>query len=151
MLKPSPYFLLSLFFSLNFHQCSSSDPSQIFSQKATFKTQEGVFTFQVTLADTNQERRQGLMFQDHLTEDQGMLFVYPREVHHSFWMKNTPTSLDIIFLSPDLKVNYIIEEAEPYSEKPLVSKFPYRYVLEVKNGFVQKSGLQLGDQLEVSF
>lgn len=91
------------------------------------------------------------MFQDHLSDDQGMLFIYPKEVGHSFWMKNTPTSLDIIFMSGDFKVNHIIEGAEPYSEAPLVAKYPYYYVLEVKSGFVQKSGLRLGDQLEVGF
>ncbi len=41
----------------------------------------------------------------------------PREA--SFWMKNTPSSLDIIFIRPDGTIAAIAENAVPHDEQPL--------------------------------
>ena len=68
-----------------------------------------------------------------LTDTNGMLFwPYPpdgpaREA--SFWMKNTPSSLDIIFIRPDGTIATIAENAVPQDETQLTSGEPVSAVL----------------------
>jgi len=51
------------------------------------------------LAVTDEEKAQGLMFRDVLPADNGMLFVFPADGIHPFWMKNTFIPLDMVWLS----------------------------------------------------
>ena len=50
---------------------------------------------------TPAERAQGLMFRESMPEDHGMLFDFETEQPVAFWMKNTPTPLDILFIRAD--------------------------------------------------
>ncbi len=105
----------------------------------------------VELAATPEKRRLGLMYRQDLREDQGMLFLFPKEEPLAFWMKNTPLSLDIIFINRAQQIVSIIKEATPYSEKRLLSGQPAQFVLEVLAGFCQKQGIEVGDRLEFDF
>ena len=51
------------------------------------------------------EKANGLMGVDDLGDNEGMIFVYdePQE-EISFWMKDTPIDLDIVFICPCFKV-----------------------------------------------
>ena len=69
----------------------------------------------VELADTPEERARGLMFRHYLPEGEGMLFIFPEETRSSFWMKDTPISLDLVFIKEERIVD-IIENAVPNSE-----------------------------------
>ena len=42
----------------------------------------------VQIADTDVKRNRGLMFQEQLSYDQGMLFIYENSGNYSFWMHN---------------------------------------------------------------
>lgn len=53
-------------------------------------------SFQVELAQTDEERQQWLMNREFLDEDRWMLFIFPNEWIHSFRMKNTLIPLDMI-------------------------------------------------------
>ena len=53
-------------------------------------------SFQVELAQTDEERQQWLMNRESLDEDKWMLFVFPNEWQHIFWTKNTLIPLDMI-------------------------------------------------------
>ena len=55
----------------------------------------------VEVVRTPKELARGLMWRESLDEDAGMLFVFPNEQPRSFWMKNTPLSLDIIYIRDD--------------------------------------------------
>ena len=55
----------------------------------------------VEIADSPEEQATGLMNRTALTEDRGMLFVFPGEEVRSFWMKNTPLPLDLVFIDAD--------------------------------------------------
>ena len=57
--------------------------------------------FDAEVAVTAAERSRGLMYREVLAGDRGMLFVFPEEGPHSFWMKNTRIELDIIFIAAD--------------------------------------------------
>lgn len=72
----------------------------------------------VELARTGQEKAQGLMFREHLDADAGMLFLYDSEGTRVFWMRNTLIPLDMIFISGDLQVVGVVENAEPQTDTP---------------------------------
>lgn len=55
----------------------------------------------VWLAESADQRRQGLMFVDDLGDADGMAFQYPRPRTGTFWMKNTPLPLSIAFFDPE--------------------------------------------------
>ncbi len=88
------------------------------------------------------------MHQSKLGFDEGMLFVMPYSGFHRFWMKNTPISLDLIFIGEDLKIKGIIERTIPESNEPLGIDEPSRYVLEVRAGFAQRFGIKEGDEVK---
>jgi uncharacterized membrane protein (UPF0127 family) len=98
------------------------------------------------IAEGLHERVKGLMFREHLGPDQGMLFLFPVEEPRSFWMKNTPLPLDILFLDSERTVVSIRKDTVPYSEKSVQSERPARYVVEVNAGFVDRHGIETGDR-----
>ncbi len=100
------------------------------------------------VANTPEKRRLGLMYRKDLKDGQGMLFLFPREAHLTFWMKNTLLPLDIIFVNRARQVVRIVEKATPFSEKHLSSGQPAQFVLEVPAGFCRRQGIQVGDRLE---
>jgi uncharacterized membrane protein (UPF0127 family) len=102
----------------------------------------------VELALTEAERQHGLMFRPHMSADDGMLFAYPDEGEHSFWMKNTLIPLDIAFFADDgtlLNVNETPMYPDPRNPgnnyATSNSKGPARYVLEMNLGWFRKKGL----------
>src|SRR5574341_2003990 len=67
--------------------------------------------FRVEIADTPAKRELGLQYRRELADDQGMLFLFPAEAVQTFWMKNTPIPLDMIFIGADAKIVGIVEQA----------------------------------------
>lgn len=103
----------------------------------------------VEIADTHEKRSLGLMYRREMPESHGMLFLFPRQEPQSFWMKNTPLPLDIIFIDTSLTIVSIARNTTPYSEKPLPSAKPAQFVLEVNGGFCQRHGIAVGDRVEL--
>lgn len=99
------------------------------------------------IADQPQEWAHGLMDRWRLDADVGMLFIYPDQRPLSFWMKNTPISLDIIFIDADGTIKHIHERAQPLSEDHIPSRAPVRFVLEVNGGMAAEWGLKPGDKV----
>jgi hypothetical protein len=62
---------------------------------------------QVQIADTEPRRVRGLMFQDELPSDQGMIFVFEQSGLYSLWMLNMQFPLDMIWFDKDGKVVHI--------------------------------------------
>ena len=58
----------------------------------------------VEVARTMEQRTRGLMFRERLDADAGMIFLFENDDDHTFWMKNTPLPLDMIFITKDLVV-----------------------------------------------
>ena len=98
----------------------------------------------VEIADTPETHARGLMGRYLTDNNQGMLFVFPRPKPRSFWMRNTPTSLDIIFIGEDRRVMNVAKETRPMSDKGYPSLGPARYVVEVKAGFADRYGIRKG-------
>ena len=102
-------------------------------------------SFRVEVADTASKRRWGLMYRKDLGTDEGMLFVFPDERDQSFWMKDTPLSLDIIFMDRRRRVVGIIRDTVPFSTRSVSVGVPSRYVLEVRAGLARGHGIVVGD------
>ena len=104
---------------------------------------------EVEVVATPQARARGLMFRETLPEGTGMLFIFPETRPLSFWMRNTPISLDIIFIDPGGTIVKIHSDTVPYSEASLPSDAPARFVLEVPGGYCARIGLRAGDHIEL--
>ena len=102
-------------------------------------------TVPVEIADTPGKRELGLQYRRDLPADRGMIFLFPGESMLSFWMKNTPIALDMIFIGGDRKIVGIVEQAAPFSLDPRAVPAPSRFVLEVHGGFTQRHGIKPGD------
>lgn len=114
----------------------------------TITTSSGLkVSVSVELADTADERARGLMFRTVLADGTGMLFLFTSEVQDSFWMKDTPISLDLIFIREGRIVD-LIENAVPNSETLLTPDSPYDTVLEVPGGYAERQGIKTGDAME---
>src|SRR6476659_2891674 len=61
-------------------------------------TPKGKHAFRVEVAASEEEQAKGLMFRTRLGPDEGMIFPRAPVDIPSFWMKNTPLPLDIIFI-----------------------------------------------------
>lgn len=108
----------------------------------------GVHAFSVEIADEPAERARGLMFRETMAPDHGMLFIFGDSRPVSMWMKNTPMSLDMVFLRPDGTVATIAERTEPFSETVIDSGEPVSHVLELRAGIARMIGLKPGDRLD---
>ncbi|WP_291966053.1 DUF192 domain-containing protein [Maribacter sp.] len=106
--------------------------------------------FNIEFAETDYETQTGLMYRKGMDEDQGMLFIFPDQRMHSFYMKNTEFPLDIIYIKDDLKIASFQENAQPLNETGLSSQVPIKYVLEINGGLAQELGLSIGDSISFS-
>lgn len=102
----------------------------------------------VEISDDEERRRQGLMYRQELPNLSGMLFIWEKSAPRSFWMKNTPLPLDMIFLNQGQIVG-VIENAQPFDETHLhIGRIDADAVLEMNAGFVQKYNLNAGGFLK---
>jgi uncharacterized protein len=103
-------------------------------------------TIKVEVADNAVERSRGLMFRDRLPDGQGMLFVFQDEDFQSFWMKNTPQPLDIIYIEADGDI-VSIHDAKALDDTPIPSTGPAKYVLEIAAGEAKRLGIDPGEKV----
>jgi len=108
----------------------------------------GVQAVEVEVAATPDSRQRGLMWRTELAAGKGMLFLFPEQEVQSFWMANTLISLDMIFITTDMKVAGIVERAVPQSRASRSVGAPSQYVLEVPGGWSQSVGITKGSPVE---
>lgn len=104
----------------------------------------------IEIAETDAEQQQGLMNRPFMSNDQGMLFIFNRDEPRSFWMRNTIIPLDIIYVNSSMEIIHIAENTEPYSDRPVPSGKPARYVVEVNAGFCAQYGITDGCKIQYS-
>lgn len=114
--------------------------------------QNGSHRFEVEVARTEAEQGNGLMFRTDIPRNGGMLFApyppgggQPREAN--FYMKDTPTALDIIFIRPDRTIARIAENTTPFSETSIASGEPVSSVLELRGGRAAELGIAEDDKV----
>ena len=88
------------------------------------------------------------MGRTHLAESEGMLFRYgtPRELR--MWMRDTPLSLDMIFIRDGGIVHRVEARTQPFSEAVIFSEGDVVACLEVRGGTAERIGLKSGDFIE---
>lgn len=102
----------------------------------------------IEIADDDYQRQLGLMNRKEMTENQGMLFIFPRQDFLSFWMRNTLISLDMIFVDESKTIVTIHKNTRILSDTSYPSSKPARYVVEVLAGFTDKHNIQVGDKID---
>ena len=118
----------------------------------TIASAGGARVFRSEIARTPAEQAKGLMFRTGLADDYGMLFApYPADGGPpraaSFWMKDTPSPLDIIFIRADGVIARIAENAVPFDQTPISSGEAVAAVLEVRGGRTAELGIAEGDRV----
>ncbi len=101
----------------------------------------------IEIADTDGARARGLMGREALPEMSGMLFIFEEEAERSFWMADTPLSLDLLFIDADGVIGHIHKYARPFSSEQIPSEGPAQYVLEVPAGFTDQHNIAVTDSL----
>lgn len=106
-----------------------------------------VLHMNVEIADTPGKQEHGLMNRTSMPEDAGMLFVFGNDEPRYFWMENTLIPLDMLFITKDLTIIDIHENARPMSRDIIASAGPCRYVLEVNGGLCAADDIAIGDRV----
>lgn len=132
---------------------AESEPGQQLPISA--EAEIGGEVIQLEVARTPQEQAKGLMHRPPLPDDRGMLFPFnpPRPVQ--FWMKNTPSPLDMVFLENG-EVQAIAAAVPPCEADPCPTygpetPVPIDQVLELRSGRAAELGLQVGDRINIQF
>lgn len=113
----------------------------------TSTIQIGGQTLYVDLAENPAQQELGLGNRASLGTHQGMLFIFPDDEVHMFWMKDMSFSIDMIWLSDDGTVIYIQPNTAPdtYPEAFGPSSVS-RYVLEVPANYAADHGIVIGSK-----
>ena len=111
---------------------------------------------EVQVADTEPRRVRGLMFQEQLPYEEGMLFVFDEPGYHSLWMLNMQFALDMIWFDESGRVVHIETGVEPCRTTvetlacpSKVTSVPAMYILEVSSGYVERFGVGPGSVVEL--
>ena len=105
-------------------------------------------SFVVELALDSARQAQGMMFREELSDDHGMLFMFPNEQMRSFWMRNTLIPLDIIFINASGVIVHIHPNAIPLDETAVPSLTPAKAVLELRGGLAEELAINVGDKVQ---
>ncbi len=110
-------------------------------------------TIQLEVAKTPQQQEMGLMYRPALPDNRGMLFRFSSPQSISFWMKNVPVALDMVFLR-DGVVKYIQAAAPPCASEPCPTyspNTPIDQVIELRSGRAAELKLKVGDHVKIEF
>ena len=138
-MSSKPLFLLSFILFFLYSLCSSAE----FLKKELLisNSDNELKKFTVEVADNDKLRSLGFMGRIDIPEGTGMLFIWNDEDYRNFWMKNTPSSLDIIFFDKNGYFINVQENTIPYSLDNIPSLKPSKYVLELIAGSSKKFNL----------
>jgi uncharacterized protein len=130
--------------------CSSTEtPSDRPPSTVTFEGADALLY--VDVADTPDERREGLMGVEDLPADEGMAFVFDEPSGTAFWMKDTLIPLSIAFVGEDDRV-IGVRDMQPCEGDPCPSygvEEPYVLAIEANIGWFQEHGVEAGDSAEL--
>jgi len=107
----------------------------------------GCILFDIYIANSREQRSQGLMFIRSMDEYEGMLFIYPEPAEISMWMKNTLIPLDMLFIDHKLTITAIHKNATPLATDIISSGGVINGVIELNGGSADKFGIRQGDRV----
>ncbi len=110
----------------------------------------GGVSLRIEYATTPEDREMGLGGRSEIPKDYGMLFVFPIDDMHGFWMKDMLVPIDIFWLDDKGQVVFIMADVSPSSyPNVFYPTTPARYVLETVAGFASEHDINVGAQLEL--
>lgn len=106
------------------------------------------------VAKDEPSRSRGLMFrrETEFGPDQAMVFLFSELDAHSFWMKNMNFAIDILWLSPELRIVHAERNIPPCAKEPCPLYTPMQkaqVVVELHRGTIEREGLRFGDTLQI--
>ncbi len=104
-------------------------------------------SFRVEMAADSAHQMIGLMFRPSVGQEEGMLFDWGTPRDSTMWMRNTITSLDMVFISADGRIRRIAERTVPLSLATIESGGPVRATLELAAGTAERLNLRVGDRV----
>ena len=161
-------FLLSL--SLGLTACNASAPSATRSQNPsqaeskpiatptgqtlpiTATTQLAGKTFQLEVAQTPDQQQMGLMYRPALPDDRGMLFPMGSSRPVTFWMRNVPVALDMVFVNQG-SIVAIAANVPPCATAACPTYGPkvnVDQVIELRAGRAAELGIKSGDPIVIT-
>lgn len=149
-----PAALFALLAGLALFGCSRGAPAAAEAPRRTvadwFPIRLGGQLVRLQLAVLPGEMEHGLMGRRDLAADQGMLFVYPAPIRLEFWMRNTPTPLEIGYFTPE-GVLAEIYPMLPFDETTIASRSSQlQFALEMNQGWYEDHGVGPGARLDLA-
>jgi uncharacterized membrane protein (UPF0127 family) len=130
------------------HRSDASAAPKSLADKFDITVGGRVVHLQLAVAMPEMER--GLMERRDLGPDEGMLFIYERPQRMSFWMRNTPTPLDIGFFDSSGMLEEIYA-MQPFDETGVQSRSTLLCLaLEMNQGWFHEHGVKAGAQIDVT-
>lgn len=138
---------------------TGSDPANTTEYPATVAfhdengTQLGVVQAQV--ADSPDERYQGLSNTDPLPQNRGMLFVFDAKGKRTFVMRQMNYPIDMVFIGANGTVTTIHHAETEANDDPGDDLTPYpgrgKWVLEVPYNWTTEHGVEVGDEVSITY
>jgi uncharacterized membrane protein (UPF0127 family) len=134
---------------------ADSKLSEVKFPRGTIKLDSKILDVQI--AETDAQRVRGLMFQNELPNDQGMIFVFSQEQVVPIWMLNMQFPLDIIWFDANGNVIHIEKNVPPCKSALETASCTVqnadgkkaKYVLEVTAGFTDKFQITENSKMEI--
>jgi uncharacterized membrane protein (UPF0127 family) len=104
--------------------------------------------FNVEMALKPDQQIVGLMFRPSVPPDGGMLFDWGTVRDSQMWMRNTISSLDMVFINADGTIRSIAENTVPRSLAIIDSHGPVRATLELAAGTTARLNIRVGDKVQ---
>ena len=134
--------------------CGSAEVASVpeASPALSIRTDDGIVSLDVQVADTPAERRTGLMGRESLSPYDGMVFVWEEPVVITFWMKDTLIPLSIAFWDEGGRIISLLD-MDPCAQEPCPTygpNQPFVGAVEVARGAFERHGVVLGDTVELT-
>jgi uncharacterized membrane protein (UPF0127 family) len=134
---------------------ADSKLSEVNFPRGTIKIDSKILDVQI--AETDAQKIRGLMFQNELPDDQGMIFVFSQEQVVPIWMLNMQFPLDIIWFDADGNVVHLEKNIPPCKSALETATCTVqnadgkkaKYVLEVNAGFVDKFHVTENSKMQI--
>ena len=114
----------------------------------------GQCQFEVEVARTLEEKRQGLSNRPSLDRFKGMLFVYDQPEKPLFWMKDMEFPLDFVWIQQGRVVDLSQNIPPPKDNNGQIARVspaePADWVLEINAGMIKECQIKVGDPVNFS-
>jgi Uncharacterized conserved protein len=117
--------------------------------EVTYKTSRikvGGHELKVEVAQSEEQRMQGLMFRKQLGRNDGMLFIFDEPAYHAMWMKNTLIPLSVAFVDKDGEILNILD-MEPQTLDTHMAAGPAIYAIETNKSWFADNKVKAGDRV----